>query len=189
MVQPLYGGLPLRLRTVAQALHQPCGGRRHARCTHKPLQRSVRRGPYAAVKTGQAGIPHCGHARPLPVGHLRTKGGIAGGEILRAVVAQPGTVLVFRATGAHAAGRSTAFVKHMHHVACLQQRLRTRQTCQACANGGNGLWRRELHDFGSVRSWVTQISAWVSMPQDVGTGDELLAHGGASCLVRDKIQQ
>jgi hypothetical protein len=91
-----------------------------------------------AIKTAHAPKPGRGNASALPGLNLGAKLGIAGGKVLRTVVALPALPGVIATARAHAACGTTAFVKHMHQMPSLGQRLGAAQAGHACTHNGNG---------------------------------------------------
>lgn len=145
------------------------------------------RGVPTKRSSGVAGGPPGGHTSLLPAGDFSAELGIAFGAVLRAVVALPGVCRILGAARAHAGRGTAAFIEHMHGVPCLQQGLCARQ---ACANDGDGECVGGCaHGCGSVRSWGTQMKAWVSMPSACARAVSWSRAAGVSTLVRDKIQQ
>ncbi len=154
----MHGGLPLKAHGLGQLLHaahQVRGGRGHARGADKALQGAVVQHKALAIVRADAALPQRGSPGVLPLGHLGAKVRIPRGEVLGAVVALPLGAGIAAAACAHAPRRATAFVEHVHAVARLGQKLRTRQPGQACTHDGNrqARWGRE---------WVTVVVMVVS---------------------------
>ena len=178
-LQRLDGGLPLkahRLRQGLQAAHQVGCRRGHAWGADKALHCAGLLREALPIVRADAGVPWGCGAGLLPVGNLGPEIGMACREVLGAVVALPIRRTIAAAARAHAARGATAFVEHVHAVACVGQGLGTGQACQAGTDDGD---RGVFQGWGScgaghgcagvgesVSVWSTQMKACVSMPRD-----------------------